>query len=146
LVLGEAYDPEKQQAQGGHGGSGAAIDARPAFPPCSRDRSFPECARYLAKIAAPIRRQNSARHIPLEAAGQSQARLTNPETLLDQAPRQDANRDRLKSPALLHGKVNVPQPIDVTNQHVARTVGKRDREEERSTFDVRTPVTGSRTE
>jgi hypothetical protein len=83
------------------------------------------------------------------------------ETPLDQAPahrkiaviwrkppnrvevvRQDANRDdRLKSPALLHGNINVTQMVDVTNQHVARPVGKRDREEERSTLDGRTPVT-----
>jgi hypothetical protein len=44
----------------------------------------------------------------------------------------------------LDGYVDAPQAIDVLHQHVARSIGKRYGEEERSAFDVGASVTGHR--
>src|SRR5882724_6068067 len=55
--------------------------------------------------------------------------------------RQHAYGDRLEGVPLLDRRIDAPQPVDMSHQDVARSVGQSDREKENAALDLCTTIT-----
>ena len=55
---------------------------------------------------------------------------------------QDTDGNRCKRKSLLHMRIDAPQPLDMSDQEVAATVGERKREEKHPGFDLESTIAG----